>query len=479
MNHSMGRTSLRGRVLSCCAALVLSACASAPDYQRPAVAVPAAWKNMEGWKLATPGDHLTRGPWWEVFGDANLNALVSQVEVSNPNVQIATAQYRQARALTDQARAGLYPSLGATASATRSGNGGAGTLSGNASSSGSYRLGASVSWEADVWGRLSRGVDAREAGLAASAADLDAARLSAQALLARNYFQLRLTDAQKVLYDATLAAYGRSLELTRNRYKAGVAARTDVIQAETLLRSTQVPAMALAVTRNQLENAIAVLIGKPPAALAVAVLADQPLAAALPAVPAPGLPSALLERRPDIAAAERRMAAANANIGVAEAAIFPTLTLSASSGLANAQLANLLSAPSRVWSLGPALAATLFDAGLRRAQTEQARASYDVAVATYRQAVLNGFREVEDNLIALRVLAEEAQAQDEAVRAARLAVDLITNQYKAGLVSYLNVVTAQATALSNERSALNILGNQLDASVLLITALGGSWAQRP
>jgi len=456
--------------------LVAGCTTTGPDYRKPVAAeigVPADYKNLEGWKLAEPADHIERGAWWKIFRDPALDTLAAQVEIANNNVLLAVAQYRQARALADVAHAGLYPSVTGAASATRSGSGGGST--GTASSTSSYRATANLSWELDLWGRLSRTAESRDAALAASAADLAAARLSAQALLVRSYFQLRVADAQKKLLEANIVAFERSLELTRNRYNAGVAARTDVIQAETQLRSTQVQALALDVTRNQLENAIAVLVGRAPAAVRVA---GTGLITRVPTIPAPGLPSSLLERRPDIAAAERRMAAANASVGVAMAAFFPSLTLSASGGLANSVLENLITAPSRLWSLGPALAATLFDGGLRRAQTEQAQGQYDAAVASYRQTVLTGLREVEDNLIALRVLEEEARVQDQAVAAARLGVELLTNQYKAGLVSFLNVVTAQTTALNNERSALTILGNRLDALVGLIVATGGGWEAR-
>ena len=455
------------------AALLAGCTTSGPDYRRPEAPLSASFKNLEGWKQAEPADHIPRGQWWRVFGDAQLDALASQVEVSNQNVALAAAQYRQALALAEQARAGFYPSVTGNASASRSGNGGAGSPLG-ASSASSYRASASVAWEVDLWGRVARGAEARAAGVEAGTADLAAARLSAQALLVRNYLQLRNTEMQKSLFAATIAAYQRALELTRNRYAAGVAARTDVIQAETQLRSAQVQALALDVTRGQLENAIAVLIGRPPADVRIG-LAPLGLDARLPRLPAPGVPSALLERRPDIAGAERRMAAANANIGVASAAYFPTLNLAASAGLANPVLANLISAPSRIWSLGPALAMPLFDAGLRRAQTAQAEAQYDATVASYRQTVLTALQQVEDNLLALRVLEDEARLQDQALAAARQGVELNLNQYRAGLVSFLNVATAQATALANERSALNILGSRFDALVQLIVALGGGW----
>jgi NodT family efflux transporter outer membrane factor (OMF) lipoprotein len=315
-------------------------------------------------------------------------------------------------------------------------------------------------------------VEANASSAQASAADLEAVRLLAQAELASNYFQLRAFDAQRQLLDDSVAAFQKSLDLTRNRYAAGVAGKIDVVQAETQLKSTQAQAIDIGVQRAQLEHAIAVLIGRPPAEFA---LAPMPFIVAMPAVP-PGFPSELLERRPDIAAAERRVAAANAQVGVAQAAFFPALTLSASAGLGASTFAQLLTAPSRFWSLGPALAQSVFDAGLRRALTDQAIAAYDASVANYRQTVLSGFREVEDNLAALQILQQEAAVQQEAVQAARLALDLTINQYKAGTVSYLNVVTAQTAWLTNERTAVGIRGRQLTAAVTLVKALGGGWS---
>lgn len=335
-----------------------------------------------------------------------------------------------------------------------------------------YNLALDVGWEADVWGRVRQTVESNVAGAQASAADLEAVRLSAQAELASDYFQLRALDAQRQLLDDSVAAFQKSLDLTRNRYVVGVAGKVDVVQAETQLKSTQAQAIDIGVQRAQLEHAIAVLIGKPPAEFA---LAPIPLSVAMPAVPM-GLPSELLERRPDIAAAERRVAAANAQIGVAKAAFFPALTLSAAGGFQNSSFPQWLTAPSRFWSIGPAIAQSVFDAGLRRALTDQAIAVYDASVASYRQTVLSGFQEVEDNLAALNVLKQEAEVQQDAVRAARLSLDLTINQYKAGTVSYLNVVTVQTAWLSNERTAVGIRGRQLTAAVTLVKALGGGWS---
>jgi len=454
-------------------ALALAACAVGPDYRRPDVEVSAAYKEAAGWKVAEPQDESSRGNWWEIFGDPQLSALLESVDISNQNVLLAEARFRQARALVAQSRAALFPTLDASASITRSrspsgliGGTTAGRIVDNRS------VGLSSSWEIDLWGRLRRAVESSAASAQASAADLAAARLSAQAELASDYFQLRVLDAQKQLLDDTVTAFGKSLELTRNRYTAGVAAKVDVVQAETQLKSTLAQAIDTGVQRAQLEHAIAILVGKPPSEFSIAPV---PLAVTMPRVPL-GLPSELLERRPDVAAAERRAAAANAQIGVAKAAYFPSLTLSASGGFRSANAADLFTTPSRFWSIGPALAQSIFDAGLRSAQTEQAIAAYDATVAQYRQAVLAGFQEVEDNLAALRILEEEAKVQDDAVRAARESVVLTTNQYKAGIVSYINVVTVQTTQLSNERTAVGILGRRLVAAATLVKALGGGWS---
>ena len=444
-------------------ALALAACAVGPDYQRPEAAVSAAYKEAVGWKVAEPRDEASRGNWWEIFGDPKLSALIESIDMSNQNVLLAEARFRQAQALAAQSRAALFPTLDANASITRS-RSPTGVV-------GDRSVALNSSWEIDLWGRLRRALESSAASAQASAADLAAARLSAQAELASNYFQLRVLDAQKQLLDDTVTAFDKSLELTRNRYAVGVAAKVDVAQAETLLKSTLAQSIDTGVQRAQLEHAIAILVGKPPSELSIAPV---PLAVTMPRVPL-GLPSELLERRPDVAAAERRAAAANAQIGVAKAAYFPSLTLSASGGFRSANAADLFTAPSRFWSIGPALAQSIFDAGLRRAQTEQAIAAYDATVAQYRQAVLAGFQEVEDNLAALRILEEEAKVQDEAVRAARESVVLTTNQYKAGTVSYINVVTVQTTQLNNERAAVGILGRRLVAAATLVKALGGGW----
>jgi len=456
------------------ACLLLGACAAGPDYVRPEVATPVAFKEMPAWKSAQPQDQALPGKWWELFGDPQLNALEERIEISNQNLAQVRAQYRQAQALAQSARAALFPTLsaGAAASRARAGSGRTGANGGNGAVANSYSLSLDAAWEPDLWGRIGRTVEAGRASAEASAADLQAARLSAQAQLAQDYLQLRILDAQQQLLEDTIDAYQKSLQLTQNQYAAGVAAKVDVIQAQTQLKSTQAQALDVGVQRAQLEHAIALLVGQPASGFAIA---RAPLAATAPAIP-PALPSDLLERRPDIAGAERRMAAANAQIGVAQAAYFPALTLSASAGFQGSSLGDWLTLPNRVWALGPALAQTLFDGGLRRAQTDAAIAAYDADVAAYRQTVLGGFGEVEDNLAALRILEQEAQVQQEALQLARQSVQLTINQYRAGTVSYLNVVTAQATALASENTALTILNRRLAASVALIKALGGGWS---
>lgn len=461
----------RGVVLA--AVLALGGCMVGPDYVRPDAGTPAAYKEMAGWKRAEPRDQLARGEWWTMFGDRELDALAARVDVSNQTIRIAEANLRQAQALAAQARAGLFPTVSAGASAVRTRSpSGAGA---SAVTSNNYDLAASASWELDVWGRVRRGVEAGEANWQASAADLEAARLSTQAALVQTYIALRVADAQRRLLDETVAAYERSLQLTRNRYAAGVAAKVDVVQAEVQLQSAQAQRVDVGLDRAQLEHAIAVLVGVPPADLSIAPATA--VVAVLPAIPV-GVPSELLERRPDIAAAERAVAAANARIGVAQAAFYPSLTLSAAGGYRSGSFADWLSAPSWFWSLGAALAQTLFDGGLRRAVSDQAIAAYDGQVAEYRQTVLAGFQEVEDNLAALRILAEEARYLEEATRAARQSVELTTNQYNAGIVSFLNVIAAQTIALNNERTLLSVQGRRFGASVQLVRALGGGWDAR-
>ncbi len=456
------------------AAAMLAACAVGPDYRRPTAPVPAGWSEPGDWKVAEPADDAARDGWWLVFGDVQLAALVARVD---DGFSLAAAQARvgQARAAAEQARAALFPTVGTTVSPTRSRSsaalGATTTVPGRTITR--YALSADLSWEADVWGRISRGVESARASEDAARADYVAARLSTQVQLVQNYLLLRVADAQRALFDASVAGFERSLQLTENRYRAGVAARADVVQAQAQLESARAQRADLGVQRAQLEHSLSVLTGRSPGAVRVVALDQVP---AVPIIPL-AQPSQLLERRPDIAAAERRVAAANAQIGVAQAAFFPALTLGVSAGVQSTDLSRWLTLPGRFWSLGPALAQTLFDGGLRRARSAQAIAAYDETVADYRQTVLEAFQQVEDNLAALRVLEEESVFQQRAVDAATRSVELVQNQYRAGLVSYLNVVTAQATALGEQRAALQLAGRRLSAAVALVGALGGGWQE--
>jgi NodT family efflux transporter outer membrane factor (OMF) lipoprotein len=455
--------------------LLLGGCALGPDYQRPQLQTPAQFKQIEGWSLAKPGDVLERGNWWRLYGDAELNALVERLNISNQNLAASEAQYRQARALVRGARAALYPSLSSSAGATRSSQGRGTNSTTTATTTGrinkDYDLSLNAAWELDIWGKLRRSLESSRAGFQASAADLAALKLSLQAELVQNYLQLRVLDDQQRLLDATVAAYTRSLKLTENQYNAGIVPKSDVSQALTQLKSTQAQAIDLKWQRAQLEHAIAVLVGVPPSELSIAVREHLP---ALPEIPV-ALPSQLLERRPDVAAAERRVMAANAEIGVAEAAWYPDLSISASGGYRGSSFADWIDLPNRFWSLGPQLALTLFDGGARSAELERSEAAYEQTVAQYRQAVLDSFREVEDYLVQLRVLQQEAVIQQDALDAARESLRLIENQYRAGTVDLNSVVNVQATALNNERTNLSLLGSRLTASVQLIAALGGGW----
>ncbi|KWN06927.1 efflux transporter outer membrane subunit [Burkholderia ubonensis] len=462
-------------------AVLLAGCAVGPDYHRPDTPMPAAFKEAPaGWKVAQPADGADRGAWWRVYGDPQLDALIDKLNASNQTIAQSAAAYRQARALVAEARAAYFPTVGLTASGSRSRTPRASLSSGSSSSFGggssgsignSYSVGLDASWEPDLWGKVSRTVGAQRAGEAAAAADLANARLSQQATLAQTYFQLRTADALQMLLDDTVASYARSLQLTQNRYAQGVAARADVIQAQTQLQSAQAAAIDNGVARAQYEHAIATLIGEPASTFSLPPL---PLAAEPPVTPV-GVPSALLERRPDIAAAERRAAAANEQIGVAISAFFPTLTLSAQGGVQSSVWSNLFTLPARFWTVGPQLAATLFDAGLRAAQTEAARASYDQDVAAYRLSVLTAFQDVEDNLASQRILAQEIDVQRQAVDSAEHALAIVTNQYKAGTVDYLNVLTAQTTAFSAHQKLATIAGQRMVSSVGLVKALGGGW----
>ena len=469
---------VRGRLLALALGLaMLPGCSLiGPNFFRPKAPVPPAYKQMAGWKQAEPRDHELRGNWWEMYGDPVLNELQRQVAAANQTLAQAEARYRQSRTLVAQARSAYFPLVDLSAGTTRSQSATAGSSTGGGSRGAvnSHRLGVEASWEPDLWGRIRRTVEANVAAAQASAADVESVRLSIHADLAQTYFALRALDAQQRLLEESVRAFEGSLKLTQNRYNAGVVARVDVVQAESQLRTTQAQAIDTGVQRAQLEHAIAVLVGKAPAELAIP---RRPLDNVAPPPIPVGVPSELLERRPDIAGAERRVAAANAQIGVAQAAYFPSITLSASGGLASSTIATLFSTPARFWSLGSALAQTIFDAGARRARVQQQVALYDESVAAYRQTVLTSFQEVEDNLAALRILEEEAAVQADALAGARLSVDLALNQYKSGIVSYLNVLTAQTTALASERTAVDLQSRRLAASVLLVRALGGGWHQ--
>jgi NodT family efflux transporter outer membrane factor (OMF) lipoprotein len=464
-------------------------CSVGPDYVRPPAETPASYKENAGWKVAQPRDELPRGAWWEIYHDPQLNALEAQVNITNQNIASAEANFRQALALIRVARAAYFPTVTGGPSWSRfkrsenlgnantnfagpsgtGGQAGIGTFPGATLSDLLLNFGAS--WELDIWGKVRRSVESSQASAQASAATLEGVRLSAQATLAQSYFQLRALDEQKRLLDDITVAYKKILDLTKNRYASGVASRADVALAETQLKNTQAQAVDLGVQRAQLEHAIATLIGKPASTFSIPL---APLALKVPAIPV-GVPSELLERRPDIAAAERNMAAANAQIGVAMAAYYPSITLGATGGFEAATAPLWFTWPSRFWSLGAAAAQTIFQGGALVAQTDAARAAYDSTVATYRQTVLTGFQEVEDNLAALRILEQEAKVQDEAVKAARLSVTLSTNQYKAGTISTLDLLVVVTAARNNERTAAIILGNRMSASALLIKALGGGW----
>jgi NodT family efflux transporter outer membrane factor (OMF) lipoprotein len=436
--------------------------------------VPADDGNGPQWTAAAPQDDALKGNWWESFGDPQLNALEEQVTVSNQNVAQAEAEFRAARAAIGGARAPLFPTVTVAASA------GASRASANRSAVATgvgrgvvrdYQLPVDLSYEADVWGSIRRSVQASRAIAQASAADLENVTLTMRAELALDYFQLRGLDARRQLLDSTVAAYDRALQLTSARHDQGVASGSDVAQARTQLDTTRSEATDLGVARAQFEHAIAILVGKPPALLTIP---PSPLAGTPPAIPA-SLPSELVERRPDVASAERRVAAANAEIGVAKAAYFPSVSLTGGGGLESAALATVISGGSNLWSVGASVVATAFEGGRRRAATDQAIAARDAAAATFRQNVLTAFQDVEDNLAALRILAEEEGQHAEAVAAAEESLSLALTRYQSGVTTYLEVVTAQSAALANQVTAVDILTRRMTASVQLIKALGGGW----
>jgi NodT family efflux transporter outer membrane factor (OMF) lipoprotein len=471
--HAFANRGLRLAFLASLLPLLLAGCEVGPHYARPNVPAPPAYKELPPeWTTAQPSDAVARGKWWEIFQDSKLNQLEEQINVSNQNLKAAQAQYVQARALVRQNRADYFPTVTTGLSATRDHQSQNRPLFSQSSST--YTdivLPVSASYEADVWGRVRRTVEASRAEAQATAADLESVNLSLHAELAADYFQLCELDAEEQLLVSTVSAYEQALALTQNRFKGGVASEVDVAQAQTQLETTRAQAIDVGVQRAQDEHAIAVLVGQPASTFSVA---SSPLTLTPPIIPA-GMPSELLQRRPDVAAAERRVAAANANIGVAKAAYFPNLSLTASGGFESNTITNLLSGPSGFLLAGASAMETVFDAGRRHAVSDQAQAAYDQSVANYRETVLTSFQDAEDNLAALRILQEEAKTQQAAVAAARRSLNLSLNRYKGGVTTYLEVTTAQALALSDERAAVQILGRRMTASVLLVRALGGGW----
>jgi len=443
-----------------------------PEYRQPAVTTPAAFKEAQGWVPATPADALDRGTWWTLFNDPLLNELAAAVEVSNQNVAASAAAYAQARALVEQQRAALFPVVSLDGEATRSGGGGRTSTSSTVSRSGNnVQLSIGGTWEPDVWGRLRATVNNASASAQASAADLASAKLSAQGELVTNYLSLRLADAQMAILRDTIAGYERVLQITRNRYAAGIAPKTDVLQSETQLANAQADLTSVQQQRAQFEHAIAVLVGKAPAEFSITPAAWT---AAVPQVPV-GVPSTLLQRRPDIAAAERRVAAANEQIGVERAAYFPSLSLSTSYGSGATRVADLFGASNTFWSLGLSAAQTLFNAGATGARVDQARAAHEEAVARYRQTVLTAFQNVEDHLAASQVLQRQQELRRQASRAADEAEAQVLNRYRSGLVSYSEVVIAQVSALNARRALVQAQADRQTAAVALIQALGGGW----
>ncbi|MBF0518210.1 MAG: efflux transporter outer membrane subunit, partial [Nitrospirae bacterium] len=453
--------------------ILLASCKAGKDYVKPEAIVPTGYKEGNIWKKATrPVDNVTA--WWEVFNDSQLNEYEKEVSISNQNLVVKEAQFRQARALVDSAKSKYFPSvaLGTTAGRSHSSeNASRGGSTSGGSTSSAYSLPVSGSWDLDLWGSIRRTVESNVAGAQASFADLEALRLSTQAELAQDYFQLCTLDTQKQLLDETVEVYKKTLEITKNRYESGVVSKSDVLHAETQLKTTIAQAIDLSVQRSKLEHAIALLMGKPASSFSIPI---TPLKNSAPVIPA-GVPSELLERRADIAAAERRVAASNAQIGAAEAAFFPAITLTSSAGYGSSAILNLLTWPSRIWAVGMSLSETIFSAGLRESLTEQARASYDATVAQYRQTVLTAFQEVEDSLSAIDILTAEQKALDEAVKASEASTAVALNQYKAGIISYVDLIAVQSIELNNKKTAVDVSGRLITNSVLLIKALGGPW----
>jgi NodT family efflux transporter outer membrane factor (OMF) lipoprotein len=463
-----------GRVLTAIAVLQLTGCVVGPKYHPPAVQAPPAYKELGDWKPAQPNEQNLGGTWWSIFQDPQLDALEAQVDVSNQNLKAAEAQFRQARATLRYYRADYYPTVTAGPSATReriSSRRPPPTSIFDGITYNDFVLPFSVSYEADVWGRVRKNVESYREQAQASAADLATVNLSMHADLAVDYFAARSLDAEEQLLNSTVKAYQQAFDLTESRFQGGIASEVEVEQARTILKTTQAEAVDVGVARAQYEHAVAILIGKPPAEFSLPPL---PLTAPPPHVPI-SVPSELLERRPDIAAEERLVASANAQIGVAKSAYYPVINLGATGGFESSVITTLVNGPSALWSIGLSAVGTVFDVGRRRALNDQARAAYDTQVADYRQSVLNGFQQVEDNLAAVRILENEAKVQDEAVAAAQHSLDLSVIRYKGGVTSYLEVITAQNAALADEVTAVNILGRRMANTVLLIQALGGGW----
>jgi NodT family efflux transporter outer membrane factor (OMF) lipoprotein len=461
-------------LLGAAAAFVLFGCTVGPNYVRPPADVPVDFKELGNWKPAQPSDELSKGKWWEVYEDPQLNALEDQIDVSNQSLKASQEQFAQARAALKISRSAYYPTVTGSASASRnhvSSNEPLFVPKSSKSDYSDFQIPIDASWEPDLWGRVRRTVEASRSEAQASAADLANISLSLHAELALDYFQLRGLDAQRDLLDSTVIAYEKALDLTQNRYKGGLASAVDVAQAETQLKTTRAQAIDVGVNRSALEHAIAVLIGKPPAQFS---LPSSPLRAAPPAIP-PGLPSDLLERRPDIAASERRMQESNAQIGVAKSAYYPLITLTGAGGFESGVFTTLLQGPSGLWSVGAAASEYIFDAGKRRAVTQQSEAAYRQSIDNYRQTVLGAFQEVEDNLAALRILNEEEAVQQSAVTSAEHSLALSNSRYKGGIVNYLEVITAQNAALSDEVTEVGIQTRRMTASVLLVKAIGGGW----
>jgi NodT family efflux transporter outer membrane factor (OMF) lipoprotein len=456
--------------------LVATGCTVGPKYKLPASPATPNFKEPppSNWKEAQPQDSELRGTWWEMFGDTDLNGLEDQVNVSNQNIAAAEARFRSARAAIRIARSGLFPTVTVGANSTTQ------RVSANRANSGAlittgpttlYQLPLDINYEVDLWGKVRRMIEANVDAAQATAADIETIRLSMHSELAQDYFQMRGLDDEGKLYQSTIVEYEQALQLTTNQYNQGFVSQVDVAQAQTQLDTARAQYTDLGVARAQFEHAIAVITGKPPAELTIppAKLPAQP-----PVIPV-ALPSQLLERRPDVASAERQAASANAQIGVAKAAYYPTLSLALTGGVQSSSLSNLLTWPSRFWSVGPALAETLFDGGARRGLTQEAQANYDQAVAVYRQSVLSAFQDVEDNLAALRILSEESEQQDVAIASAQHSVDLSLSRYRGGITTYLEVVTAQNALLVDQRTGVEIRTRRMVASVLLVKALGGGW----